>query len=148
MDWQDALAILSFIIGIISLIIGGISLYFSYVSMQRTGKIQDALKEQSEQLARKRKALELLPQIKELSPNVRDHRNQFDQVIQYFVDASGILSELRCSIDSSNNPTDKLVDMINTDFSAMQRSETPTYTILDYCQILGEIKIFLEKEAY
>lgn len=51
-------------------------------------------------------------------------------------------------LKQSNNPTDKLVDMINTDFSAMQRSETPTYTILDYCQILGEIKIFLEKEAY
>lgn len=147
MSWQDIVTISSFIIGGVSLVIGVFSLYFSYVSMQRTGSIQDALKEQADAFSRKQFARDLLPMVQKLSQTIAKHPDDYNQMQRELFAASGLLSELKFSVQSTQEPVSELLDMLHEDYNAQVRSENPTHCFLDYSNILGKIIALLKKEA-
>lgn len=147
MSWQDIVTISSFIIGGVSLVIGVFSLYFSYVSMQRTGSIQDALKEQADAFSRKQLARDLLPTVQKLSQTIAKHPDDFKQLQQELFAASGLLSELKFSVQSTQEPVSELLDMLHEDYNAQARAENPVHSFLDYSNILGKIIALLKKEA-
>ncbi|OUN75762.1 hypothetical protein B5G12_01445 [Faecalibacterium sp. An58] len=147
MSWQDIVTISSFIIGGVSLVIGVFSLYFSYVSMQRTGSIQDALKEQADAFSRKQFARDLLPKVQKLSQTIAKHPDDSKQLQQELFAASGLLSELKFSVQSTQEPVFELLDMLHEDYNAQARAENPVHSFLDYSNILGKLIALLKKEA-
>lgn len=147
MDWQDQITILSFAIGIISLIVGVISLIVGWISMRRTGTIQKALQEQSEQIYKQQKVQELLPQIKKLSQDVTAHHDDPNQLHQDLISAVTCLSELNASIKAVKEPVDKLLEMISKNYNLRLRQEPVLYTALDFSKRLGEIIVILEREC-
>lgn len=147
MDWQDVLTILSFIIGIISLIVGGISLYFSYVSMQRTGKIQDALKQQAEHKFQRDNARRLMPQVEALLEQVQKDYEDLDQVERDIKQVQSVLSQLQHGVDISKPHVEKILKIINDNTANGYKRDSLSHTSQDYIAELSALVVALKKEV-
>lgn len=122
-------AIPSFIIGIISLVM--------------SGSTKKALKKQANAFT----ARELLPKVQKLSQTIAKHPDDSNQMQRELLAASGLLAELKFSVQSTQKPVSELLDMLHEDYNAQARSENPVHDFLDYSNILGEIIALLKKEA-
>lgn len=140
MDWQDVLAILSFIIGAVSLV-------FSYVSMQRTGKIQDALKEQSEQRFQRDNARNLLPQVEALLEQVQKDYENLAQVERDIKQSQFVLSQLQYSVDVSKPHVEKVLKMLSENTDNRYNTNPLSHTSQNYIDALSALVIVLKKEA-
>lgn len=140
MDWQDVLAILSFIIGAVSLV-------FSYVSMQRTGKIQDALKEQSEQRFQRDNARNLLPQVEALLEQVQKDYENLAQVERDIKQSQFVLSQLQYSVDVSKPHVEKVLKMLSENTDNRYNANPLSHTSQNYIDALSALVIALKKEA-
>ncbi len=147
MSWQDVVTILSFIIGAVSLVIGGFSLYFSYVSMQRTGKIQDALKEQSEQRFQRDIARHSLPQVEALLEQVQKDYEDLDQVERDINQVQFVLSKLQHGVDVSKPHVEKIFKMISENTANGYNEESLSHTSQAYIDELSALVMALTKEA-
>lgn len=147
MSWQNVVTILSFIIGIVSLVIGAFSLYFSYVSMQRTGKIQNALKEQAEQRFQRDNARNLLPQVEALLEQVQTDYEDLDQVERDIKQVQSVLSQLQNAVDISKIHVEKILKMINENTEGNYNGRPLSHTCQDYIAELSALVIALKKEA-
>ena len=126
-------AIPSFIIGIISLVLAG--------------STKKALKKQADAFSRRQNARDLLPRVQKLSQTIAKHPDDFKQLQQELLAASGLLSELKFSVQSTQEPVSELLDMLHEDYNAQARSENPVHGFLAYSNILGKIIALLKKEA-
>lgn len=140
MSWQDVVTILSFIIGIASLV-------FSFISMQRTGKIQDALKEQSEQRFQRDNARNLRPQVEALLEQVQKDYENLDQVERDIKQSQFVLSQLQYSVDVSKLHVEKVLKMINENAANGYNGESFSYTSQDYIDELSALAMALIREA-
>lgn len=126
-------AIPSFIIGIISLVLAG--------------STKKALKKQADAFSRRQNARDLLPRVQKVSQTIAKHPDDFKQLQQELFAASGLLSELKFSIQSTQEPVSELLDMLDEDYNAQARAENPVHSFLDYSNILGKLIALLKKEA-
>ena len=126
-------AIPSFIIGIISLVLAG--------------STKKALKKQADAFSRRQNARDLLPRVQKVAQTIAKHPDDYNQMQQELFAASGLLSELKFSVQSMQKPVSELLDMLHEDYNAQARSENPVHDFLDYSNILGEIIALLKKEA-
>ena len=140
MDWQDVLAILSFIIGAVSLV-------FSYVSMQRTGKIQDALKEQAEHRFQRDNARNLRPQVEALLEQVQKDYEDLVQVERDIKQSQFVLSQLQYSVDVSKPHVEKVLKMLSENTDNRYNTNPLSHTSQNYIDTLSALVIALKKEA-
>lgn len=140
MSWQNILNILSFIIG-------NASLVFSYVSMQRTGKIQDALKEQSEKRFQRDNARNLLPQVETLLEQVQKDYESLAQVERDIKQSQLVLSQLQYSVDSSKPHVEKVLKMLSENTDNRFATNPPSHISQNYIDTLSALVIVLKKEA-
>ena len=140
MSWQAVITILSFISGIASLV-------FSFVSMQRTGKIQDALKEQSEQRFQRDNARNLLPQVEALLEQVQKDYENLAQVERDIKQVQSVLSQLQHGVDISKPHVEKILKMINENADNGYNGESLSHTSQAYIDELSALVIALKKEA-
>ena len=140
MSWQDVITILSFISGIASLV-------FSFVSMQRTGKIQDALKEQSEQRFQRDNARNLLPQVEALLEQVQKDYENLAQVERDIKQSQFVLSQLQYSVDVSKPHVEKVLKMLSENTDNRYNTNPLSHTSQNYIDALSALVIVLKKEA-
>lgn len=126
-------AIPSFIIGIISLVLAG--------------STKKALKKQADAFSRRQNARDLLPRVQKVAQTIAKHPDDYNQMQQELFAASGLLSELKFSVQSTQEPVSELLDMLDEDYNAQARAENPVHGFLDYSNILGEIIALLKKET-
>ena len=126
-------AIPSFVIGIISLALAG--------------STKNALKKQADAFSRKQSARDLLPKVQKLSQRIAKNPDDSKQLFQELLAASTLLSELRSSVQSTQEPVTRILDMLAEDYNAQARLENPVHHYLDYSNTLGQVITLLKKEA-
>lgn len=133
MDWQDVLAILSFLVGL--------------ESLRRTGNIQKALKAQSEHKFQRDNARNFLPQVETLLEQVQKDYEDLNQVERDINQVQFVLSKLQHSVDISKPHVKKILKMISENTANGFNGESLSHTSQDYIDELGALVMALKKEA-
>jgi glutamate/tyrosine decarboxylase-like PLP-dependent enzyme len=144
MHWQDCLSIGSAVTGVVSLI-------YSVLSFNRTGKIQEALKAQSDNLYKKRKEQSAAPKLERLIDEIQKDNLNTDQVASKIKENQMWLYELGFSSDTLHPIIDKIMDKVNAnnqiDYQSSIESGSGKIYQNDYMALLAELKYLLEREV-